>query len=494
MSKRVKNLLVIGLFILSMAIVLVILIATQPKKPEETPTDLNVTIPVVTYRRDDTASFTIKNETGEFTIKNGVSGFSIPDFAGLRQNSTTMGAAAKCVAELTAQALVEENAQDLEKYGLSAEAPAASCDVVMKDGTAYTLYFGIDSPDGTTRYVRKADSNDVYTTLLTSSGYMFYSKEDFLSLVVTEELKNNNTVPTLDHMTVTRKDFDYVVEFIDDSKKYSSEEVSMASAQVMISPVYAYLDITNSNAIMYGLWGLTASRAVAAHPDEETFKTYGIDDPFCEVNLDAELQNYNLKIGNVCEYELDDNGNPTSTPYSYYCYFNQVDILFVLPVSEIPWVNFRPIDILTSGTTGNYIYSLDYIDFDFSLPGEEPVSYHNEMTCDLENKTFIEATIDGTVIEEMDYKQFYQFILKNPIDDLCFDEPDEASKVAKIDIVRQDGGSDVLEFYDVGNGRVTVKLNGVTSFSQPISYLKVLKQNIQTLISGGTKDDLVEVW
>lgn len=492
MSKRAKNLLVIGVFILSMAIVLAVLILTQPKdETDDTPIE-NTTITVLPYKRDDALNITIKNESGEFTIRNGVSGFVIDEFEGFRQNSTTMGAAVKCVTELTGQALVEENASELSKYGLSDGAPLASCDVVLKNGTSYSVYFGIDTPDGKTRYVRRADSNDVYTTLLTSSNYMFYEKEDFISLIVTDELTNNNTAPTLDHMTITRKDLDYVIEFVDDSKKYSSEEVTMASSQVMISPVYAYLDITNSNAIMYGLWGLTALDVVCVRPTEEQLSEYGLTDPFCEINLDAELQNYNLKIGNVCQYELDENGENTTVPYSFYCYFNGVDAIYVMSSDEVPWATFKPIDILTTMMTGNYIYTLDCIDFEFF--DSDPASYHCEMTCNIVDKTLEYCDISGTQIDEYNFKIFYQFLLRCPIDDLCFVDPDEDTLVARINIVRDDGGKDVLEFYDNGNNRVTVKLNGITSFSQPSGYLKVLRQNINLLIEGKSSDELIEVW
>ena len=493
MSARAKKLVVIGVFILSMALVLVLLIVTKPKdEPEADVTETDNTITVMPYLRDDVAQMTVHNESGEYTIRNGVSGFVIDEFNGFRQNSTTMGAAARCAAELKAEALVEENAENLDKYGLSDDNPKSRCDVTLKDGTAYTLYFGIDAPDGETRYVRKADSKDVYTVLLNSSGYMYYSADDFISLAVTDELTNNNTAPTLDHMVITRKDLDYDIEFIDDSKKYNADDVSMASSQVMISPVYAYLDITNSNAIMYGFWGLTALDVVKVHPTADDFKEYGLDDPFCEVNLEAELQVYNMKIGNVCEYQLDENGNPTSEPYSYYCYYNGVDIIYVFAASEVPWAVFSPIDILSTMMTSNYIYTLDFIDISFI--GDNPADYHFELKSDLENTVFEEGDVNGVEFNGDDFKIFYQFLLKCPIDDLCFDDPPEEDLIARIDFRRDDGDGDILEFYDLKNGRVAIKLNGTTSFSQPIGYLNVLRQNIDLFVGGATGDELIQVW
>ena len=172
----------------------------------------------------------------------------------------------------------------------------ASCTVTLKDGTSYTVLYGITAPDGNSVYVRLADSKDVYVVLSNSSRYFYNSKESFISLIVKEEITSDNTAPTIDLLKVERKDLDYDIVFEDDTKNYAIDEVSMASSQVMISPVYAYLDITNSNDIIYGLWGLTAASAVKPFPTEADFEEYGLADPFCTVTLFAELQTYTFKI------------------------------------------------------------------------------------------------------------------------------------------------------------------------------------------------------
>ena len=492
MTKRTKNLVVIGIFVLSMAIVLLILVLTQPKPDVDNgDSATGDIISVLSYDRDDVANLTIKNEYGEYTIRNGVSGFVIDEYNGFRQNSTTMGAAGRCAATINAQALVEENSQELEKYGLSADSPEAQCDVVLKNGTKYTLFFGIDSPDGKTRYFRLADSNDVYTVLLNSSGYFFYAEDDFLSLTVTDEISNNNTAPTLDHMTITRKDLDYVLEFIDDSKQYGSNEVTMASAQFMISPVYAYLDINHSNAIMYGLWGLSATDIVKVHPTEEDMKKYGLDDPFCEVNLDAELINYNIKIGNVASYQLDESGKPTTIPAQFYCYYNGIDIIYTFASDEVPWATFAPIDILSTMMTGNYIYAVDYITVTYY---DDPIEYYIDVGGDLENNKLDYITVDGQEYDGDDFKELYKFILACRIDDLYMEEPPADALIATLKIMRYDGRSDTLEFFDIGSNRVGIKLNGHPSFSQPRGYLKVLRQNIEAFKNGASGSELQTIW
>ena len=498
MSKRLRNLLVIGLFIVSMAIVILVLMLTQPKEEpdDSTPTDSQA-FALLGHERDDIAEMTITNDNGSFTVRNGAEGFIIDEISEFRQNSTTLGAAANCVAALTVQTLAEENAQDLEKYGLADGSPKASCEVKLRDGSSYTVYYGIDSPDANARYVRLSDSRDVYTVLLNSSNYFYNRKEDYVSLVITEELSNNNTTPTLDYMTVTRKDLDYEIKFEDDTKNYSADEISMASSQVMVEPVFAYLDITNSNDIMYGLWGLTAYDIVCLHPTEEDFKKYGLADPFCTVHLDAELQVYHLDIGDVAQYVLDDTGAETSEPALYYVYFEGIDIIYTVTKDEVPYVDFMPQDIISNMMTSNYIYSLDYIDIDYDDAFSDPprqIHYLFEMVSSVDDREMTVGTLDGRPFDFETFKILYQFMLKCPNDDICLEDPPEDRKICEIVYHCYDGDQDTVEFYDTGANRVTVKLNGHTSFSQPKNYLNVLLQNVEAFKNGASADELQEIW
>lgn len=496
MSKNVKTLLYIGIFILCMALVLVVLVLTDSTGKTNDDGD-NEVIDDNEYLcqndRDNISSITVTNGKGDYTIERNAKGLYIPELNGLDTSSTIINAAGNCAASITIKQTVEESAQDLDKYGLGEDSFVSKIDVILSDGESYTVYLGEVTPDSTYRYARRAGENTVYTVLVSRTSYFTYSRNDFISLLIMEELSSTNTSPTIDWLTVTRKDLDYDIVFEDDTKNYASDEVSMASSQVMISPVYAYLDITNSNDIIYGLWGLTASSAECPFPTEDDFEQYGLNDPFCTVHLEAELQVYDLKIGNVASYATDEQGNPTDEPASYYGYFNGIDCIFVFAVDDLPWTTFMPIDILSSLMTSNYIYALDYIDI--QIDNNEQVSYYFDLEGDTE-----EATLSGTLnnISEIrvdDFKILYQFMLRCPIDAICLEDPAEDAKLlAKIEFARDGGGGDTLEFYDGGNNRTIIKLNGVTSFSQPLSYLNVLEENLKIYADGGSGDQLQEVW
>lgn len=496
MTSKKRSLIVVAVFVLCLLVVLGILLLTQVDVSISTDdTTEDTTTYVYSGSRDDIATMVISNEYGEYTVTQDDDGtFTIDELEGLNQNSTTLAAAGNCISSITAQSLVEENAEDLAKYGLSEDDPTAKVVVTLNDGTEYTVYYGIDSADSTssTVYVRMGDSNDVYTVLSNSSRYFYYAKEDFISLIILSELTSTSTSPTIDYMIVTRKDLDYDITFEDDTKNYATDEVSMASSQVMTSPVYAYLDITNSNDVIYGLWGLTASDAVCPFPTEEDWDYYGLSDPFCTVYIEAELQTYSLIIGNVASYATDDSGNDTSEPAYYYGYYEGIDCVYTFAVDDLPWTTFMPVDIMSSLMTSNYIYRVDYINIEFYEDGET-TDYYFDVTAD-EDEDYLVATYNNEFVDIDTFKVLYQFILKCPIDDLCLEDPDEDSElICKMEIITETGG-DVLEFYDDGNNRVTIKMNGTTSFSQPISYIQTLQTNLETFINGGTSDDILMAW
>lgn len=492
MSRSFKNLLVIGIFVVSMALVLLVLVLTQPKADVDENPVVDTSIALVSYERDNIDNFKITTENGEYTVKQTPTSFTVVELDGLDQNTTILGAAGNCITSIKGQKLVEENAPDLDKYRLADDNYVSRVDVTLKDGTAYTVYYGLTTTDGEHLYVRLGDSNDVYTALASSSRYFTYIKEDYISIMILPELSQDNWAPTIDLFTVKRKDLDYDIIFEDDTKNYAADDISMASSQVMISPVYAYLDITHSNDIIYGLWGLSAVQAEVAFPTPEQMAEYGLDDPFCEVILNAELQNYRLLIGNVAAYEKDENGNDTTTPAGYYGYFEGKDTIYLFSADALPWTSFMPVDVLSTMMTSNYIYALDYIDIEIN--DDEQYKYYFDIEASIDDAT-LEGTLDNNAFNADDFKILYQFMLKCPIDSLCLEDPAEDAKLlARIDYRRSDGGGDILEFYDDTTNRVIIKLNGTTSFSQPKSYLDVLHENIKIFKAGGTGEDLQQVW
>ncbi len=492
MNTKLKNLAFIGVFVLCLVLVLLVLILTQPKAPdnEETPVaDTSVYLHEGT--KDDVKSIVIKNEHGEFEILQNAKGFYIPEFEGLKQNSTVMGAIGNCATKIKASALVEENAADLEKYGLSEGSPKASAFVTLKSGEQYTVYYGNTVPGSSAVYARMGGSTSVYALPSNSSNYFYYAKENLISVAITDEIANANVAPVIDRLTVTRKDLEHEIVFVDDSKKHGADEISVVSAQVMIEPVYAGLDVITAEPIVFGLWGLSATQAVVAFPTADDLRNYGIADPYCEVNLDAELQNYNLKIGNVAYYEESANGE-TSVPAAYYGYFKGVDAIFIFNVSQIPWVNFEIIDIISPMMTSNYIVTLDYMKIEFD--NKAKTSYYYDVTGDTE-LAVLDVTVNGEPAVAEDFQTFYQFVLSCPIEGLCLTEPPEGAKqICFIEFMNENGTFDTLEFFDAGNNEVIIKLNGHTSFTQHKSYLNTLEKNAELLANGATSDELQMVW
>ena len=162
MSKNVKTLLYIGIFVACMALVLGILVLTDREPAED---ENNEVVTDVSYlvegSREQLESILIENKINTFTVGRNAKGLVIKELEGLDQNSTLLNAVGNCIASITTAQLVEENAADLAKYGLAEDDYEAKVTVTKYGNTQYVVYFGDTTPDGDTVYVRLADSKAV---------------------------------------------------------------------------------------------------------------------------------------------------------------------------------------------------------------------------------------------------------------------------------------------------------------------------------------------
>ncbi len=307
--------------------------------------------------------------------------------------------------------------------------------------------------------------------------------QQFISLSLVET-PSDDAYPTYVRQTVERKDLDYDIVFEnDDSEPEDEDDPTMVSGQVMTSPIFAYLNITESTAVTHGIWGLTATDAIVPFPTDEDFVKYGLDDPFCTVTQITGGTDYVLKIGDVI-YAKDEDGKDTTTPESYYCYIDAegADAIFTIAADSLPWTSFMPEDVITGMMTYNYVYNVDNIVID-----DDGTTHTIALNPDKPDQTIAPVLDDKDVDSDL-FKTFYQFLMNCPTTEIYYQEP-TGDKFMTISINLTNGGGDVMEIYTDTDRRAVVKLNGQTSFRIPTTYLDKLMENLQNLADGKEIDD-----
>lgn len=500
MNSKVKSIIICAVVIVCLGVTLLVLNLTGKKEDSSSDIMSSVaesenTIPLtddIASDLDNTYVKTIEvtNENDSFTIsqvKNKTEEWEIKDLDGIEQSNTVYTGLATSIAGLSATDIAEENASDLDKYGL--KNPKTKFTVTFSDdnNTKRTYLIGDISPNDSDYYICEEGKSTVYTIGSGSLAYFFYTKEDFIALTMLESPASEDDYPDFikETISVESLDYDMVIETPEETLDY------MPSAQVMTSPIFAYLDVTNSADITHGMWGLSASAAVVAHPDKKDFKKYGISNPMTKVTLETSDGTYTLSIGNPV-YAKDSEGKDTTTVEYYYTYLDGVggkDVIFKVSADSLPWAGVKPPDFISSLMTYNAATDLKSVVVD---DGEEKTKFMLEAVVnpdadDAEDEAptmmLSSVTLNGKNLDVEVWKGWYQYLLQCPTSEVYFEEP-ETDCYLTVSINRNDGDKDVLEFFKDTNRRTIVKLNGKTSYRIESSYVTKLVSNMKLAIEG----------
>ncbi len=500
MNSKVKSIIICAVVIICLGVTLLVLTLTGNKDDSSSDisssvSDSEKTIPLtndIAENLDKTYVKTVevKNEKDSFTvnqIKNKTDEWEIKPLHGIEQSSVAYSGMASVITSLSATDIAEENAEDLSKYGL--EKASAQFTVTFSDdnNTKRTYLIGDIAPNGDDYYVCEKGKNTVYTVASGELSYFFYTKEDFIALTMLDKPASDDDYPDFIRETITSEslDYDMVIETPDDTLS------SMPSAQVMTEPVYAYLDATNSAEITHGIWGLTATSAVAAKPDKKDFKKYGLLNPITKVKLETSDGTYTLYIGDPV-YAKDSQGKETTTVESYYTYLDGVsgkDVIFKVSAESLPWVGAEPPDFISSLMTYNAATDLKSVVVD---DGKKKTVFKLKAAIDPDAQVvegedpemkLTSVKLNGKELNIDVWKSWYQVLLQCPTTEVYFEEP-KTECYLTVSINRNDGGGDVLKFYKDTNRRTIVKLNGKTSYRIKASYVNKLVSDMQRSIEG----------
>lgn len=417
----------------------------------------------------------VENEQGGFTLERPASGkseFNVKELSGITQDVSKKAGTFDELAALEAYKLVEGNASDLAKYGLT-EAKTKFT-VVYKDGKETRYLIGNDEPTKPRYcYFCEDGKNDVYMVLKTRMSGVLCQKEEYVSLALTP--KDICDDATYGKMTVKRKDLDYDMVF----EKAHAGKASLVSQQVMSQPIYASLNVTTSSKVTHNIADLKASSCIMAFPKEEDLKTYGLDAPLAEVTYEVKDQTYVLKIGSPV-YKKNDSGENTDEIESYYCTISGsigTDCVYTIAKDSAYWAEFLPGDVIAM-MTANEIFDLSEL-----IIEADGKKYDFTLDADGETNIFW-VKKNGELMEDQDpFRTLYLFILSFPSREIYFEDV-KGEPFISIDIKRADGGGDKIEFVKDTERRVIALINGKPSFKVESKWTDEFIANLGRLDRG----------
>lgn len=483
MKSKIKFIIIAAVILIILGGVTAALLLTSPDDAEDTADEETVVESSLIYDKDpaDISILSITNEYGSYKINRVSSGeysmWTIVDYILAPISDTFINTALNGAGSLTARKTVMENAEDMSIYGLTE--PSAEYTVTFDDSakSEYTVKIGDKVPGSSVySYMSIGDENTVYTVKDSDVAFAKADGRDCVNKVVftqqTAEDENDTTDYSLvNKLTISRKDLDYDIVINYDTRLDDENiMVSNSSNYRMSEPVVLDINPDTGSDVMSGMFGLTASDFAVIRPEEDDLAQYGLDDPQLVVTADTNSGEFTLKIGNKAE-----NGG-------YYGMACDIDMVYIFDESTLPWLTVMPLDITTTMITSHYIYGIDSIsiktddvDVKFDIKGSGADDFGVES--------------DGKEMDADAFKTLYQFILRAPSEQLYFDEV-SGTPDATIEI-RAEDGDDSIEFYNIGDRRTVIVLNGKPSFSCATAYVERLAQNVQKYLNG---EELITSW
>lgn len=511
LSKTTKTVIIAAAVLLVLGAVMLVLMLTQPSaeessSSEDSSSEASTAVTVTDHERDEVTSLSVHNETGDFTFTRNERVVSTTDddgnvsssteyywtseeMKGLSPNETTINSFVKNMASFDTKSLVEENAEDLEKYGL--KDPSAYVEVDFDDGSRAELCFGIVNPASTTSvYFRMNDSSDVYLVSYYTVGSAYYDIKDFVGLLMTDSYDAENPLE-LDYLIIERKDMDepveirYMYDVAEESEKEDSIMTTFNSHR-FITPISAEVDSTKGQTLCYGLYGLSMSSCEYIEQTEENLAATGLDDPFVRITFKYGSKRRVLLLGNeITEVtETDSEDAPTlKTVTGYYAMFEGEGGIYSIAKDKAPWYTFTVQSVMSRRPVSPYIYTVDTVtiktadsEYVFKIEGD---SSENSFSC------------NGEEVSGDKFRELYQHLIASVGEELYFEEP-TGELVASVTFKYRDEyvdsygtEQDVLEYYKSDDRKSIVKVNGTVLFKVREIYTERLLSNVQAVLEGG---------
>lgn len=490
MNKKVKSLIIGAAVALVLLGVLAYLLLVPPKAEENPVSSSQSSAPAVSsttkrlYEGDpaDVVSIAIEGDkTGSYEIVRDGDTFAIEEFEGLAQLTSSYDSLVDYYADITVARTVNEAPDDLSIYGL--DDPVLNVTVTYKDGSSHEIRYGDMMPTSDGYYLQIDDDSTVYavsTTIFNNSNVvdLYYLDPEILDQWEAPTDKEGNALrgsPIIDYLIINGGALGEYGTFRMENIPVEELTSSYASTYRITEPVEADFRVRsdsegNDQNLVYidGFIQYSAKCGVAIpRPTEEDLTACGFDEPTATIDFSREGEPHFWTFGNLTTLE--------DGTQAYYMMADDLPSIYLATVDQLPWLTAKIEDLFSRLRLLPMINDVESIDL--YVQGTE-----YEITCEGESDTLV-AYMNGKEVKTANYRKFYQYLLSAPAEELNIDnEPGE--KIASITYNYYEGGSENLTFYDVGNRRCIISLNGDKIFLCRTAYVDTLARNCQKLLNG----------
>lgn len=406
---------------------------------------------------EEVKSVDVKNAEDQFTIvPSGTEddGFALESYGGYDVDVTQVSANVRTLLSFSAVKNLGER-DDLDAFGLGAD--AAKVTIYYQDGSSEQLLLGASAAETTGRYVLKDEKVYIVGGV---PNYFYGSKFGYFSTAIytiadrtelTEDEEGNATenaaADKMEHMTLSGAHYPDPV-----SIEYTSK---CLSGYMLTEPVMAESGNTAFNDLVASLKTLSASSVVDAGITEEKLEKYGLLEPDAKIEF---ILNNSEHVLAVSAKDGEENRYLTA---------DNTDLIYQVENSLVEkWAETNLLGLRMSYIWINNIKDVE--DVILTLDGDMVKSYHVTRTKNEEKSTDTNTEYDLSITDAagnaVDYDEAYQPFYQKLISLAVFSQDIvevSGTPDLKVEYKYFNGGSDILEFYEMeGQNRYAALLNG----------------------------------
>lgn len=486
MNKKIKSLIIGGILLLVLVGALLLLLFL-PKGEDnsgsssESSAVSTTAVKVYEGSTDDVRSIQVEGPKGDYTIRREGEDYTIDELEGLEQLTNAYSGIAGQFASVTATRLIEENPSDIAKYGL--KDPQAIVTVAYADQSKHEVRIGNVLPTSEGYYAQVDSSDTVYA--LGKSKYDTIDKRmlDFVSTQViepwtapTDEDGNvTKEAPTIDYLEIEDGPFaDIGVFRIEPVVTAGEDGQYYASGYKIVSPFEADFryrgdsEGADQNAVYTErLADFSAEHVAAIHPSGE--EDYGFEEPFMIIRFSRDGQGHTWTFGGEAK--------TIGGAAGHYLMADDTPVVYVVADVNNPWLSMEINNLFSSLVLLPNVNDIEGIDI--SVGGKSYTIKASGIDSELQ------ATINGTELDTSIYRKFYQYLLSAPAEEYNRGS-DRGELQASITYHYADHSKpdDVVRFYDAGNRRSILSLNGQETFLCRSTYVDYLARNCEKVLAG----------
>ena len=458
---------------------------TEPDESSEESSDSKVVTELWHAHADEINKITVDNPNGdsysafrkmekmESTDMDGnateedVANYYLEGYESLPMNTQTIRTLATRSPELSSTDTVQEHAakDELGKYGLDQPVKVTFS---VDNADDITFLIGGETPVDSGRYLMMEGSDTVYTVNASSVDPFLEGIRDYLGTTLLEpQADDDDTI--IESVRVERSDLDYDFYFEYDQYYKDNANGGAMAVHVMKEPVEALLSADRSADATNGLFGLTAKEVLTPFPSDAEIKTAGLDDPFVTVTMKTDDNKTRVfKLGGT--YENADGDK------LYYGMMDGLDCIYGFSPDAIIYDNMKPEDLISRNVIDMYVWDIGKL---------EAKTDGTDLKFDCTATTQEDAVMkengkdmDADQIER--YRKLYTYLLSTSAEDIVYEEPEVGEPLAELHIERQDGKRTYdIAYYDAGNMKAYIMVNGTVRFTCRKSYVDVLVENLK---------------